>query len=266
MINIVVCVKQVLDPEAPVSAFGIDPEVKRAIPIRGAPPVLNPDDENALEAALMIKDLQKSEVKVTVLSMGRSLAKAVITKSLAAGADELYLLEDDFFDSFDSYLTSYILSTAINKMGACDLILTGGMAADTCAGQVGVGIAEILGIPSVTSARNVEVVNGKVKVEQIQPDGYQVIEVPMPALITVSSKLGDLRSVSMQGILAAKNKPITRWTSTDLGTDLAQLERSKITKMFIPVRKEVACQIIEGESPEDAGAKLAVKLRDAELI
>jgi len=140
--------KQVLDPEAPVSAFKIDPEAKRAIPPKGTPPVLNPNDENALEAALRIKDAQPAEI--TVISMGRQLARPVVKKSLAVGANELVLLEDDGFEDLDSYSAAYILATAIKKIGKSDLILCGRQAADTDAGQVGSGIAEILGIPSIT--------------------------------------------------------------------------------------------------------------------
>ena len=153
MLNIIVTVKQVVDPEAPPSTFKIDPEAKRAIAAPGVPPVLNPYDENALEAALRLKDLHQS--KVTAISMGTKLAKAVLRKSLAAGADELFLLEDDAFENLDSYSTALILTTATNKIVQYDLILTGRMAADTNAGEVGSGIAEVLGIPTITTARNV---------------------------------------------------------------------------------------------------------------
>ena len=94
MLNIIVCIKQVLDPEAPASAYEIDGEAKQ-VKVRGAPPVLSPFDENALEAALRIKDIHES--KITVISMGRSLAKPVMRRALAAGADELLILEGSIF-------------------------------------------------------------------------------------------------------------------------------------------------------------------------
>ena len=144
-LRIIVCIKQVLDPEAPSSTFRVDSETKRVIPPKGVPPVLNPFDENALEAALRIKDTQGAQI--TVISMGRNLAKPIVRKSLAAGADELILLEDDAFEDLDSYSTAYILAVAIKKNGQYDLVLCGREAADTDAGQVGSGIAEILGHP-----------------------------------------------------------------------------------------------------------------------
>ena len=134
MMNIVVCIKQVSDPEAPASAYKIDAESKRVI-LKGIPPVLSPFDENALEAALRIKDAHDS--KVTVISMGRNLSKTVLMKSLAAGADELLLLEDVAFEEMDSYATAFILASAIRKSGQYALILTGREAADTNAGVVG---------------------------------------------------------------------------------------------------------------------------------
>ena len=142
MVRIIVCMKQVLDPEAPSSAFQIDPEAKRVIPPKGVPPVLNPFDENALEAALRIKDTQGAEI--TVISMGRNLAKPVVRKSLAVGVEQLILLEDDAFEELDSSSTAHVLALAIKKIGEYDLILCGREAADTDAGQVGSGIAEIL--------------------------------------------------------------------------------------------------------------------------
>ncbi|MDH5781072.1 MAG: hypothetical protein OEZ07_00695 [Dehalococcoidia bacterium] len=114
MANIIVCMKQVLDPEAPVSTYQVDAEAKRVVQ-RGVPPVLNPYDENALEAALRIKDTQMS--KITAISMGRSLSKAVARKALAAGADQMVLLEDSAFEGLDSWATALILAAAIKKIG-----------------------------------------------------------------------------------------------------------------------------------------------------
>lgn len=262
MINIIVCVKQVSDPEAPVSTFKLDPEAKRALPAQGVPPVLNPFDENALEAALRIKDSQQA--KVSVISMGRSLAKAVVRKSLAAGADELFLLEDDLFDTFDSYVTAYVLSAAIRKIGNYDLILTGRMANDTSAGQVGSGIAEILGIPSITLAQKIEAIDGKLKVERVVSDGIEVIETSTPALVTVSSELGEIRSVPVRELMAALKKPLTTWKAQDLEIDSSLLERTTIRQMFIPI-KERKCEIIGGEEAE-AGVNLALRLRETKVI
>jgi electron transfer flavoprotein beta subunit len=264
MVKIIVCVKQVLDPEAPSSAFQVDTEAKRVIPPKGVPPVLNPFDENALEAALRIKDTQDAEI--TVLSMGPNLAKPVMRKSLAVGADQLILLEDDAFRDLDSCSTAHILALAIKKIGECDLILCGREAADTDAGQVGSGIAEILGIPSITVIRKVEANNGNARVERVLSDGYQVIEAPMPVLVTASSEVGELRSAALKAILEAQKKPVTVWNAQELGADLPLTKRTDLHKLFTPTRREGKCEVAEGESLEEAGANLAIKLREAGMV
>lgn len=263
MLNIVVCIKQVFDPEAPVSSFRIDPEAKRVLPPQGSPPVINPDDECALEAALRIRDAQSA--KVTVISMGSHLARPVLQKSLAVGADELVLLEDNAFEDADGYTTAYTLANAIRKIGEYDLILCGRMASDTGAGQVGCGIAEILGISCVTVAQKVEVVDGKTKVERVLPEGYQVIEASMPTLVTVGSGLGNLRFPPVKAVMEARKKKPTVWNVLDLGIDLSQLKRVNLVELSIPHR-EVECQIVGGESAVKAGENLALKLREAGII
>ncbi len=121
--RIIVCMKQVPDPEASSSGIKVDTEAKRVIMPQGSPPVLSPYDENALEAALRIKDAQGATV--TVISAGRNLAKAVLRKTLAAGADELILLEDNAFERLDSCATAHLLAATIREAGAYDLILCG---------------------------------------------------------------------------------------------------------------------------------------------
>ncbi|GAI14519.1 unnamed protein product [marine sediment metagenome] len=155
------------------------------------------------------------------------------------------------------------------KVGEYDLIFCGRQAADWDAGQVGSGIAEFLGIPSVTVAKMVEMVDGKIRVERVVADGYEVIEVSTPVLITVSNELGEPRYPKLKGIMAAARKEVPTWTAQDIGADTSQLgasgARTKLLKLFVPV-KEAKCEIIEGENPEDAAVNLALKLREAKLI
>jgi electron transfer flavoprotein beta subunit len=227
--------------------------------------VISPFDENALEAALRIKDIHQSEV--TVISMGRNLSKAVLRKSLAVGADELVLLEDDAFDSLDSYATAFVLSAAIRKIGKYDLIFTGRQAADWDAGQVGSGIAELLGITSVTIAKKVELPDGRVKVARVLPDGYQVIEAALPVLITVGNELGELRTAALPQLMAAQKQPIISWNADDLGLGVkpSEMRRTRLLQVFMPAH-ETRCEFVEGEIPEEAGANLALKLREAKII
>jgi electron transfer flavoprotein beta subunit len=158
---------------------------------------------------------------------------------------------------------------AIKKIGEYDLIFCGRQAADWDAGQVGCGIAEILGIPCVTLAKNVEFIDGKAKVERVIPDGYQVIEVTLPAVITVSNELGEARYATLKGIMAAAKKQPTVWKPADIGVNPSEVgaagRRTKLVKLFQPV-KEGKCELIEADSPAEAGAKLAQRLREAKLI
>ena len=262
--NIIVCCKQVIDPEAPVSAFKVDEEAIKVIPPKGTPPVLNPADENALETALKIKDAQP-DTEITVISMGPQMARPVVKKSLAAGANALFLLEDASFEDLDSYASAQILATAIKKIGEYDLILCGRQSSDTDAGQVGSGVAEILGLPSITIAQKVEVTDGKLRVERVVSDGYEVIESPLPALVTASNEVGDLRFPNVKQTMAAQKIPFTVWSAQELEVDAAQLNRINRVKLYQPVQ-EVNTEIIEGETPEEAGAKLAEKLRENKVV
>jgi len=255
MLNIIACVKIVTDPEAPASTFKLDADGKHAVPAQGVPPVLNPYDENCLEAALRIKEAQPS--KITVLSAGKNLPKAVVKKCLAVGADDLVVLEDESFADIDGFTTTGLLAAAIKKIGEYDIILTGRMAADTNAGQVGQGLGEMLGIPSVTVAQKIEIAGDRARVERVLSDGYEVIEVAMPCVITVSHEIGELRSANVKGLMAAQKQPFTTWQAQDLAFEISGT-RSKVLKLYIP-EKTIECEIVEGETPEEAGANLAQK-------
>lgn len=258
--KMIVCVKQVIDPETPAASFKIDPEAKRALASKDKPMVISPFDENAVEAALKVKD--SAGGNVAILSMGGESAKEVIKHSLAMGGDEGYQLTDPAFDDSDSFATAANLAEAIKKIGEYDIIFCGRQEADWDAGQVGVGVAEILGIPSVTAIKKIEVQDGKAVVERVLADGHETIEVTLPALFTVSNEIGEPRYATLKGIMAAAKKQVTNWASADVTPAQA---RSQMLKIFIPVH-EGECDFIEGETPEEAGTNLALKLREAKLI
>jgi electron transfer flavoprotein beta subunit len=263
MKNIIVCMKQVLDPEAPLSLFKIDTEAKQAVLPKATPPVLSPFDENALEAALKIKDGQPANV--SVLSLGKKLTRMVVKSPLAAGADQLYILEDEAFGDFNTFLTANALAAAIKKVGQFDLILCGLQAADTNAGQVGTGIASILGIPCITAARKVELVNDKVKIERAIAEGYEVIEVPTPVVVTTGYEVGALREPGVEAFMSAGKKPITVWNAQQLGLETSKTARINMLKMYQPAH-EGKCEIVEAASPEEKAAKLVIRLKEAKVI
>ena len=262
--RIIVCIKQVPDPTSSSSGTTVDTEAKRVIVPQGTPPVMNPYDENALEAALMIKDAQGA--KVTVISAGKNLAKPVLRKSLASGADELVLLDDVVFEKLDSYATAHILAAAIREIGEYDLILCGRQASDTDAGQVGSGIAVILGIPCITAACKVEPGDGKVIVERVVSDGTEEVEAPLPALVTVSSEIGELRYPSVKELMAAQKTPITVRKAQELGVEVSKLKSLNLVSLAAPPGRKAECQYIEAETPEEAGAGLAIRVREAQLL
>jgi len=265
--NMVVCIKQVIDPEAPPASFKIDPTANKVVPPPGVSAVVDPYAEYGVEAALRIKDAKGG--KVTAISLGTNQLRDIVKKPLAMGADELILLEDGAFDGGDSYSTAYALAMTIKKIGDYDIIFCGREASDWNAGQVGSGIAEILGLPSVTLAKKIDITDGKARVERVTDEGYEVIEVSLPVVITVSNEIGEPRYPTIKGIMAAKKKEPVVWKPADIGVEPSQVgasgRRTKLLKLFQPVR-EGKCEIIGGESPEEAAAALALKLRETKIL
>ena len=265
--DMIVCCKQILDPEAPPASFKIDSSTHTVIPPSGFPPVISPFDLHAVEAALRIKD--KSGGTVIILSLGNNLLPEVVKKPLSMGADKLVLLEDEAFAGGDSWSTAHSLAMAIKKIGAYDIIFCGRQAADWDSGQVGSGIAELLKIPSVTLAKDVEVVDGTARVGRILDDWYEVVETTLPALITVSNELGEPRYPTMKGIMEATKKQPTRWKPADIDLEPAKTGASgrctRVVKLFQPTR-EAQCEIVSGDSPDEIGATLASKLREAKVF
>ncbi len=264
--NIIVCVKQVIDPEAPPSSFRIDAASNQA-EMRGAPPVIDPYGEYAVEAALKIKEARGG--KITILSLGRGLLREVVKKPLAMGADALVLLEDEAFTSGDSWSTAGALAAAVKKIGQCDLVLCGREASDTNAGQTGAAVAELLGLPCVTLAKKIEIADGRAKVEKVTSTGYEVIELPLPALVTVSNEIGEPRYPTIKGIMAAKKIEPVVWKPADIGAGAAKTgtagRRVRVRRLFQPVH-EGRCEFAPGENPEEAAANLALKLREAKVL
>ncbi len=257
MLTIVVCVKQVVDPEAPLSLFAIAPDGRNLVPPPGTPPVLSTFDENALEAALCIKDAV--EARVVVLSLGNKLARPVLKKTLAAGADELILLEDEQFGQLGSSGTALALAKAVQKIGGVHLVLCGRQAADTDAGQVGIGIATILDMPAITLAQKVEVAGRTLRVERLLSDGYEIVETSLPALVTASNEIGEMRFPPVKAVIAAQKMQPIVWSADDLDLDLSDSARISLVNYFVPDR-HVDCHMIEGATPEEIADGIAAVL------
>ena len=178
-LDIIVCVKQVMDPETPPSGFKIDQETKQVVQTTGSSPVLNGFDENAVEAALRIKDI--TPATITIVSVGKDFVMDVVKKPLAMGADNLVLLSDTHFATLDSFATATVLAAGIRKLSEPDLILCGRQASDWDNAQVPLGLAEFLGLTCVTVAQKVDTDGPSLTIEQVSSDGYQEIMTTIPA-------------------------------------------------------------------------------------
>ena len=264
--RIIVCVKQVPDPEAAFSMLKIDEEAKRVTPAPGLPLVMSPFDEQAVEAALRIRE-RHGEAQITVMSLGPETARNVIKHGLAMAADDGVLVADAATGETDSYTTARLLAAAIRKCGGCDLVLTGRQAADRDAGVVGAGIGELLGWPVLTFARDVRIENAAVRVERVLDDGFEIVETTLPAVVTVSNELGAARKPSLRETMRAARKPITVWKTADLdhaADETVTGARCVIERLFVPV-KQNQCEVIVGSPPEQA-ARLVHRLREARLL
>ena len=234
--KIYVCVKQVPDTSGKV-AVNPDGPLNRA----SMQTIINPDDMNAVEAALKIKDA--TGCKVTVVTMGPPPAAGMLREALAMGADEAYLVSAREFGGSDTYATSQILAAAINKIGVekDDIVLCGRQAIDGDTAQVGPQIACELGIPQITYARDIKVEGNKVTVQQENEEGYIVTEANFPVLITAVKDLNEPRFPTIRGTMKAKRREIPNLDAAAVAADDAQIGLSgsptKVRKIFTPPQR-----------------------------
>ena len=213
-IKIIVCAKQVPD----TNEVKIDP-VKNTLIREGVPSILNHDDANAMEEALTIKDMYP-DTHITVITMGPPQAKDLLIECMAMGADEGILVSDRALGGSDTWATSNALAAAVRKIGDYDLIFAGRQAIDGDTAQVGPQLAEKLGIPQVTYVREC-VLNGReVTVKRALEDGYELIKLQLPCMLTAIKELNTPRYMSIRGIYDAVRHEIPTWGAKELAIDL----------------------------------------------
>ncbi len=266
--DIIITLKQVPDPEAPKESFRIDESEMKILNPTNVDPVINGYDENAIEAALQIKEAHGG--KVTAICMGDEAATRALKQALAMGVDEGILLHDAAFTDADPTATAYVLAEAIKKVGDYHLILSGRQASDWDHAQVPSGIAELLNLPSITATQKVEPKDdATVRVERILEDGYEVLDIQTPCVVTISNEANRPRYPTLKGIMAAGRKQIPVWDAAELGVDTDKIGRAgsltTVTKLFMP-SFEGECEFIEGDTPEEMGEKLALRLRELKII
>ena len=264
MFNIVVCAKQVPD----TNEIRINPETGTLIR-DGVPSILNPDDANALEEALKVKDMDPENIHVTVVSMGPPQAEDMLFECLAMGADEGVLISDRAVGGSDTWATSNAVTAAIKKLDY-DMIFAGRQAIDGDTAQVGPQIAEKLDLPQVTYVQKFEIADDKksVKVERQMEDGYEVIEAPIPCMLTCIKELNTPRFMNIGGIFNP-NKDIKVWNAADIEVDLATVglkaSPTNVFRSFTPKPKGKGV-MLEGDTEKDLAEKLVGSLKQKHII
>jgi len=245
--NIIVCIKQV--PET--TQVQINPETNTLIR-KGVKSIINPFDMYAIEEAVRLKE--KFGGKTTVITMGPPQADAALREAISMGIDEGILLSDPAFAGSDTWATSYTLAGAIKKIGGFDLIICGKQASDGDTAQVGPGISMHLDIPQVTYVKKIEEIKGgSMRVERMTEEGFEIIETPLPALLTVVKEINEPRIPSLRGMMKARQAKIATWSQKELGLDSERIGLSgsptQVIKIFTPPQRSGG-QIIPGETQE----------------
>jgi electron transfer flavoprotein beta subunit len=260
--EIVVCIKQV--PET--SKVKINPETNTLMR-EGVESIINPFDLYAIEEGVRLKEEHGGTVKV--LTMGPPQAETALREAIALGADEAYLVSDRAFAGSDTWATSYTLAAAIRKMGQVDLILCGKQAIDGDTAQVGPSLADQLGIPFVAFIRKVrEVGSDQMVVERTFEEGYEVVTLPIPGLMTVVKEINEPRLPSLKGKSRARKAEINSFSRADLEVEDPYLgldgSPTRVVKIFSPdlSRSGVKWE----EEPEDMAGKLVEGLVEQKVI
>jgi len=252
--KIVVTVKQIPDPNA---TQGLEPDSTIA---RDREVVLDPGDEYGVEEGLLLKESQGGEV--VLVSMGPDRARDAIRKGLSMGADRGILITDEQLAGADALLTAKVLAAAI-KAESPDLVICATESTDGSTGMVPPMLAELLDIPQLTTAKQVEVSGGKVTIHRQTEDGYQVVEAETPALITVTAGVAEPRYASLKGIMAARSKEVKELKLADLG-----IEKGQPAETVLAVNDAEARQA--GEVVEDDGSvgveKIMAVLQAAKVV
>ncbi len=261
--KIIVCAKQVPD----TNVIKINPKTGTLIR-DGVPSILNHDDANALEEALKIKD-QYPDTHITVISMGPPQAKDLLFECIAKGADEGILVSDRAVGGSDTWATSNTLEAAVKKVGDFDLIFAGRQAIDGDTAQVGPQLAEKLGLPQVTYVEEFEIDKNlkDITVKRQLEDGYEVIKLQTPCMLTTIKELNDPRYMTMKGIFGEKD--IKVWNAKDIEVDLTKvgLEASptNVFRSFTPAPKGKGITI-EGDTEKEVAKKLLINLKGKHVI
>ncbi len=223
-------------------------------------------DKRALEAAIQAKGKVGGEV--VVLSMGDDKTKTALLEALAMGADAAYIINEAGVKGVDTNATSKVLEAAIRQIAEYDVIISGEMTLDSLSSQIGPRLAELLDHPQVTYVKEYELSEGSVKAVRDLDNFEEVVEAPLPAIITVVREINEPRIPSLMNIMKAKKKPQTLWTLADLGLSLESVQAMSYVKVKdVTAPKVSRKQIkIEADSITEAAEKLAAAIKEEGIL
>lgn len=261
--KIIVCIKQVPDPEHASMDFESGTVVREGVDL-----MVNPFDLYAVEEALKIKEKLGSEV--IAVSMGPPQAEDALKEVIAMGADEGILLTSLDFAGADTWATSYTLALACKKIGNFDIILCGKQAIDGDTAQVGPGIAAQLGIPQITFVRKIEeITKDKIRAQRLVEGGYEVISSPLPLVMTVVKEINEPRLPTLKGKIRAKNVEITQWGPADINAGKEKIglngSPTRVVEIFTPKLTKEG-KIFNDDQIEDAVKEIIQKQEEMGLI
>ena len=260
--RVIICIKQV----PATTQVGIDPQTNTLIR-QGVESIINPFDTYALEEGVRIRE--RLGGAVTVITMGPPQAEQALRECISLGADDAILLSDQAFAGADTLATSYTLAKAIEKLGSFDIVLCGRQTADGDTGQVGPELAEWLKVPIVTNVRKIhQISESDARLERMMEDGYEVIEMPLPGIITVVKEINTPRLPSLRGLVKAKSAKIPIWTAQNLNLDKDAIglagSPTRVIKVFTPPKARRG-ELIQGDV-ENQVVLLVSKLEESKII
>jgi electron transfer flavoprotein beta subunit len=252
--RIIVCLKQAVD----VTQLKVDPATRQLI-TASAPRKMSDFDKNALEEAIRIKE-KLGDVEIFTVTVTSEDAKAVLREALAMGADKAYLINDANLKDVDTAGTAYVLAEAVKKIGECSLVLCGETSLDSFSGLVASRLAELLGLPQITSVRKVTVEGDSVMGERTLEDAVETVKAKLPALVSVTREINQPRIPSLMMIMKASKKEIVAWTAADLGLQSEKImSKIELIEVLVPKTERKKIKII-GENPAEIADKLAKAL------
>jgi electron transfer flavoprotein beta subunit len=254
-VNIVVCVKHIPDPNVPGEMDGH--RLKR----EGVQGVLDPGDEFGVEAGLQLKEASGGEV--TLVSMGPAAAQEAVKRGLSMGADKGVMITDDALQGADALVTARVLAAAI-KRNPYDLVIAGVESTDGYTGTMAATLAELLDLPQITFAKQIETGDGSIRVHRQTADGYHIVEAPLPALISVTAGVNEPRYASFKGIMAAKKKPVEQLSVGDLGLAGDEVAVKQAIADLTPAEERKAGEVIQDDGT--GAARIADFLKEAKVI